>query len=85
QLLAALLGWSHLTAAFTHAPADAPGLAAVLPAVIAFFIGAGLHASAVASVRSHPDPDGITRLANLLAWLGLGVTVALAGWLAFTP
>jgi hypothetical protein len=83
HVAAALLGWPHLAAAFTGTPADAPGLLAVLPAVITFFVGAGLHASAIASVRSHPDPDGITRLANGLAWAGLGVTVALACWLAF--
>lgn len=85
HVIAALLGWPYLAAAFTSAPSQAPDLLQVLPAVITFFVGAGLHASAVASVRSHPDPDGITRLANVLSWLGLVVTVALACWLAFAP
>lgn len=77
------LGWPHLEATWTEAPVNAPGLMQVLPSVITFFVGAGLHASAVASVRSVPDPDGITKLANVLAWTGLVATVALALWLAF--
>lgn len=86
HVVAGLLGWPFLVAAFTSgSPADAPDLMSVLPAVVAFFLGAGLHASAVASVRTHPNPDGITQLANVLAWLGLLITVAMAGWLVFAP
>ena len=83
QIAAALLGWPYLVAAFDSAPAVAPDLLQVLPSVITFFVGAGLHASAVASVRAHPDPDRITHVANVLSWIGLAATVSLACWLAF--
>lgn len=84
HVIAAALGWPYLVAAFTHAPADAPDLLQVLPSVITFFVGAGLHASGVASVRAVTEPDAATKLANVLCWSGLIVTVALATWLVFS-